>query len=342
MTEPFPSSSPHRHAGTSVQGIMLRVAAALVPGLAAYVFFFGIAILVQCLLAVACAVAVEAAMLALRGRPMRTFLADGSAVVTGLLFALSASPFVPWWLTLAGTAFAVAVAKHAFGGLGCNPFNPAMAGYVFVLLCFPAAMNAWPAAPDPGSAAPGLVDAVHIIFGAASVDAFSGATALNRMQTGLASMNMISEIRVDPVFSSLAGRGWEWVAAGWLLGGAALLAMGIISWQIPAGMLGAMIALATGFHLYDPELYPGPIFHLFAGGTLLGAFFIATDPVTAATTPRGRLVYGALTGFLVFAIRTFGAFPDGVAFAVLLGNAAAPVIDHFTRPRVLGEGMHGR
>lgn len=319
---------------------MLRVVAALVPGMALYAFFFGIAILVQCFIAVACALAVEAAMLALRGRPVRTFLFDGSAVVTGLLFALSASPFLPWWVTVTGTAFAVAVAKHAFGGLGANPFNPAMAGYVFVLLCFPVEMSAWPPAPGAG-AAPGAAESIGLIFGTASVDAYSGATALERLQTGLASMNMISEIRDDPVFGTLGGRGWEWVAAGWLLGGIALLAMGVIAWQIPAGMLGAMALLAGAFHLYDPALHAGPLFHLFAGGTMLGAFFIATDPVTAATTPRGRLLYGALAGCLAFAIRTFGAFPDGIAFAVLIANAAAPVIDHFARPRVLGEDVHG-
>src|SRR5690606_27379475 len=182
MTDAFPATSPHRHAGTSVQGIMLRVVAALVPGMALYAFFFGIAILVQCFIAVACALAVEAAMLALRGRPVRTFLFDGSAVVTGLLFALSASPFLPWWVTVTGTAFAVAVAKHAFGGLGANPFNPAMAGYVFVLLCFPVEMSAWPPAPGAG-AAPGAAESIGLIFGTASVDAYSGATALERLQT---------------------------------------------------------------------------------------------------------------------------------------------------------------
>lgn len=341
MTDAPPISSPHRHSGASVQHTMLRVAAALLPGLAAYVWFFGSGVLLHCLLALGTALCAEAILLRLRGRSPLPQLLDGSAAVTALLLALCIPPLAPWWITVTATLFAVALAKHAFGGLGHNLFNPAMSGYVFVLLCFPARMNGWPAAPGVADS-PSTAAYLAAIFGpGGGVDALSGATALARMQSQLGSMQMVSEIGMEPMFGTLAGAGWEWIAAGWLAGGVMLLALGVIRWQIPAGMLGALFLLGALFHVYDGDVYPSPLFQLFAGAAMLGAFFIATDPVTAPATPRGRLLFGALIGTLVFCIRTWGAYPDGVAFAVLLGNAAAPLIDRCTRPRVLGEHVDG-
>jgi len=341
MAEPI-FSSPHRHSGATVRGVMLRVGAALLPGLAAYALNFGIGVIIQCLLAVAVAIATEWLMLTLRGRPVAAHLGDGSAIVTGLLVALCLSPLTPWWITVLAVVFAIAIAKHAFGGLGHNLFNPAMAGYAFVLLSFPAQMNLWPAAPATVEHAPSAAAYFAAIFSpGAPIDALSGATALGHMKSQLGLMAMVSEIRTEPMFGTLAGSGWEWVAAGWLAGGVGLLALGVIRWQIPVAMLAALFAAGAVFHIYDSDVYAPPLFHLFAGATLLGAFFIATDPVTASTTPRGRLIYGGLIGLLAYVVRTWGAFPDGIAFAVLIGNAAAPLIDHFTRPRVLGEQTHG-
>lgn len=335
-------SSPHRHSGATVRGVMLRVAAALLPGLAAYVLNFGIGIVIHCVLAAAFAVGTEYFMLKLRGRPVALHLADGSVLVTALLLALCLSPLTPWWITLCATVFAVVVAKHAFGGLGHNLFNPAMAGYVFVLLCFPAQMNLWPAVPGVAEHGISLGGYTAAIFSTGSeTDAVSGATALGHMKSRLGLMEMVSEIRSEPVFGTLAGSGWEWVAAGYLVGGIALLFLGVIRWEIPVSMLGGLFAVSAVFHIYDPDVYASPLFHLFAGATMLGAFFIATDPVTASTTPRGRIVYGGLIGILAWVIRTWGAYPDGIAFAVLAGNAAAPLIDHYTRPRVLGESRGG-
>jgi electron transport complex protein RnfD len=157
------------------------------------------------------------------------------------------------------------------------------------------------------------------------------------MQTQLAGMHMISEIRAAPLYGSLGGRGWEWINAAFLAGGLALVILRLIPWQIPLAMLACLAAVSLVFHLYDPDVYAAPLFHLFSGGTMLGAFFIATDPVTAAGTPRGRLVYAALIGILAYGIRVFGAYPDGIAFAVLGANAFAPLIDYLSRPRVLGE-----
>lgn len=343
MTETPFVSSPHRHAGASVAGVMLRVAGALLPGLLIYIWFFGAGVLIQCLLAVSIALAVEALMLRLRGRSVPLFIRDGSALVTGLLFALCIPPFTPWWITLIGIVFAIAIAKHVFGGIGYNPFNPAMAGFVFVLLCFPPEMNTWPAAPGLLDHGISLGDSLRAIFlpGRGTVDALSGATALGHLKSRLGLMVMVSEIRADAIFGTFGGRGWEWVNAAYLAGGVALLVMGIVKWQIPTAMLASLVVVSAAFNFYDPDTYASPLFHLFSGATFLGAFFIATDPVTASTTPRGRLIYGALIGTLIYVIRVWGAYPDGVAFAVLIGNAAAPLIDHHTRPRVMGESRRG-
>ena len=340
MTNPLAISSPHGHDGSSVSRIMLIVVAALVPGMAIYVWTFGVGILIQCVTAIVFALGTEFLVMKLRGRDAIAHLKDGSALVTALLFALSLSPFTPWWITAIGAVFAIAIVKHAFGGLGMNPFNPAMAGYVFVLLSFPAQMNVWPAAPGTIETGPGIADYAAQVFttGEHDLDAVSGATPLNRMKSQLGLMGMVSEIRTEPLFGRLGGRGWEWIAAGYLAGGVGLLVAGIIGWRIPAAMLTGMFAVSLVFNIYDPDLYAPPLFHLFSGATLLGAFFIATDPVTASTTPMGRLIYGVLIGVLAWSIRVWGAYPDGIAFAVLLANAAVPLIDRFTRPRVLGEG----
>lgn len=335
MTEAKVISSPHRHMGLTVRAVMVRVAAALLPGILVYAGIFGPGIIIQCVLAMATAVATEAVMLRWRDRPLAPALGDGSVLVTGLLLALCLSPLSPWWATVLATVFAVALGKHAFGGLGQNLFNPAMAGFVFVLLCFPAQMNQWPGA---GTTTPGLGDSLSVIFvpGDTAVDAVSGASALNHMKSRLGLMEMVSEIRAEPIYGNAGGRGWEWIALAWLAGGLALLALGLIRWHIPAGFIAGMTLFSGMAWLLDGEVYPAPLFHLATPAAMLGAFFIATDPVTAATSDRGRLIYGVLIGALACLLRMWGAYPDGVAFAVLIGNACAPVIDRFTQPRVLG------
>lgn len=315
---------------------MTEVCLALVPGILCYAWFFGWGVLVQCLLAVVFAVFFEFAVLKLRRRDPGPFLRDGSAVVTGLLFAVSVSPLLPWWVSLAGVAFAIILSKHVFGGLGYNLFNPAMAGYVFVLLCFPAQMNVWPA---PGAASATLGEYLNLIFltSGTGVDAFSGATPLNVMRAQLGAMNTLSEITTGPMFGHFGGAGWEWVGLSFLLGGLYLLFRGVIKWHIPVSVLAGVFLSSAVFHLCDTDLYASPLFHLCSGGTLLCAFFIATDPVTASTTNRGRLIYGGLIGVLLYLIRAWGTFPDGVGFAVLIANAFVPLIDLLVRPRVFGE-----
>ena len=328
------SSSPHWHDGRTLGTVMADLCIALVPGLLCYAWLFGPGVLVQCVLAVAFALLFEFAVLRLRRLDPAPFLRDGSAAVTALLFALSITPLAPWWVCLCGIAFAVIIAKHAFGGIGCNIFNPAMAGYVFVLACFPVQMKAWPdlAARDAGA----WLDSIFPM-GYTAPDTLSGATALDELKNRLELMETVSEINTSPVFGLAGSAGWEWINLLYLLGGVYLLARGVIKWHIPAAVVTGVVLTSLPFYLYDPDVHVSPLFHLFSGGAMLCAFFIATDPVTASTTPRGRLIYGVVIGALICLLREWGAYPDGVAFAVLLANVFVPLIDLLTRPRVFGE-----
>ena len=334
-TPPF-GAPPNR-----VSRLMGQVLLALVPGVAALVWYFGWGVVVNLVIAGATALAGEALVLRLRRRPVGRTLADLSALVTAALLAVALPPLLPWWMTVLGTLFAIVFVKHLYGGLGYNPFNPAMAAYVLLLISFPVEMTRW--------LPPAMLTDVHLGFGdvlraiftgqlpdALTWDAVTSATPLDEMRTGLEFNRTISEIRASPLWGDFGARGWEWVGNWFGLGGLYLLWRRVIDWRIPVGVLAGLLLIAGLFWLYDPETVPFPGFHLFSGGTILGAFFIATDPVTAATTPRGRLIYGLLIGVLVFVIRTWGGYPDAVAFAVLLMNMAAPTIDQYTRPRVFG------
>lgn len=343
-------SSPHAARVNSVDAVMLQVSLALVPGTLALVWFFGWGVLINMGLAVVFAVGAEALVLKLRGRPVLPAISDYSAVVTALLFALTVPPTLPWWLTLLGILFAIVIVKQLYGGIGYNPFNPAMAGYVFLLISYPVATTTWlpPNLPEvldaQGLTALSFMDSARLIFTGAlppeqTWDAISAATPLDEMRTRLDLGMGIDEIRASsPLWGDFGGRGWEWVANWFLLGGLYLLWRRVITWHIPVSMLAGLLLASGAFWLLDPQTHPFPAFHLFSGAAILGAFFIATDPVSACTTARGQLIYGFLIGLLVFAIRTWGGYPDAVAFAVLLMNIAAPMIDHYTQPRVFGQG----
>lgn len=336
MTRQFEThGAPHVPAGPTVSGVMREVLWALVPGIAVNAWFFGPGVLLQIVFAVAFALLFEALMLKSRGRPLRPFLTDFSAVLTAVLFALCIPPLAPWWIAAIGMLFAIVVAKHLYGGLGDNLFNPAMVGYVVVLVSFPQILSAWPGAST------GLDAALAAILAGQSPspagwDAVTGATVLDAVRNGTAAGAAIPEIRLQPGFGRIAGQAWEWVALAYAAGGAWLLARRIISWHVPAAMLGAVVLFGLTGWLVDPSHYPSPVFDLLAGGMILGAFFIATDPVSGCTSDRGRLVFGAGVGILTLVIRRWGGYPDGVAFAVLLMNLAAPLIDRFTRPRIFG------
>jgi electron transport complex protein RnfD len=321
---------------------MLQVAVAMIPGTVAMIWYFGWGVLINMVLASIFAVTTEALVLFLRGQRVKPTLMDLSAVVTALLFAVAIPPTLSWWLTLLGVVFAIVVVKQLYGGIGYNPFNPAMAAYVFLLISYPVQMTTWLPPTMPSDNPLSFLDSLLLIFTGGlppslTMDAITAATPLDEMRTNLDLNKLIDEIRESPTWGDFGGRGWEWVGNWFLLGGLFLLWRRIITWHIPVSMLGSMILIAGLFYLLDPQIHPFPAFHVFSGGAILGAFFIATDPVTACTTKKGQIIYGAAIGFLVFIIRTWGGYPDAVAFAVLLMNMAAPTIDYYTQPRVFGE-----
>jgi len=332
--------SPHLKPRASVTRVMASVLLALVPGIAALWYFFGWGVLIHVILALLSAWCAEALMLGLRRRPIRPALGDLSAAVTAVLLAISLPPIAPWWITVSGAMFAIVIAKHLYGGLGYNPFNPAMAGYVLLLISFPKHMTAWSPPEGQGSSLDFIATLRWILLrqlpDGISYDAMTMATPLDAMKTQLGLQKAVAEISQGPIFGLFAGKGSEWVASAFLLGGVWLVWRRYAAWQIPTGILASLAVLSTLFYWYDSAHYTSPLFQLFSGATMLGAFFIATDPVTAATTPRGRLIYGTLIGVLVFVIRVWGGYPDAMAFAVLLMNFAAPTIDYYTRPRVFG------
>jgi electron transport complex protein RnfD len=324
--------------------MMLAVLYALVPGILIYTYFFGWGLLINISIAIVTALACEALVLKLRHKPVRHYLLDGSAVVTAVLLALALPPLAPWWLTFIGVAFAIIIAKHLYGGLGYNPFNPAMVGYAMLLIAFPREMTFWLPPLSAGHPLPGFLDSLNyslfqILPAGSSIDTLTMATPLDTVKTQLGLNRTIEEIlQQNPnLFRGFTAHGWDWVNLMFGLGGVVLIYMKVINWRIPFALLVSLFLISTLFAIPDPDLQPSPWFHLLGGATMLGAFFIATDPVTASTTPRGQIIYGAGIGILVYVIRTWGGYPDGVAFAVLIMNMAVPTIDYYTRPRVFGE-----
>lgn len=336
------ASSPHIHTSSTLSGVMYQVSLALLPALLAYIWLFGWGVLFNIILGVASALLSEALMLKLRGRPAGPALGDGSAVLTALLLAIALPPLAPWWLIVIGSAFAIIFAKQLYGGLGFNPFNPAMIGYVVLLISFPLEMTSW-LAPTSLNAQPlSLGATASYVFGGQlpptlALDGLTMATPLDTLKTRLGLEHTIGEILRAPVFGTLGGHGWELINGLVLLGGLYLIFKRLITWHVPVAMLGTLFLVSGLFHLIDPEHYAGPLFHIASGGALLGAFFIATDPVSGATSNRGRIVFGIGVGLFTFIIRAWGSYPDGVAFSVLLMNMAAPTIDYYTRPPVFGQ-----
>lgn len=343
------ASSPYTHNQRQTSRIMLLVSLATVPGIAAQLWFFGWGTLIQVVLAIFSALAAEALVLTLRKQNVGAILADNSALLTGLLLAISIPSFAPWWMVVLGTVFAVIIAKQLYGGLGHNPFNPAMIGYVVLLISFPVQMTSWLPPYEIARTVPGFIDAVQVIFSGHTaagttietlrigIDGVSQATPLDTFKTSLHAGHSVGQILQYPIFSGvLAGAGWQWVNLGYLAGGLFLLWQKTIRWHIPLSFLLSLAVCSTLGWLFSPATLAAPHLHLLSGATMLGAFFILTDPVTASTTNKGRLIFGALAGLLVWLIRSFGGYPDGVAFAVLLANITVPLIDYYTRPRVYG------
>ncbi len=321
-----------------VSKLMFQVLLALIPAVACLFYFYGWGILINLALSTLFAVVLEAAMLWLRKRPIKLFISDLSAVVTACLFALTLPPLVSWWIPLVGLLFAIVIAKHCYGGIGYNPFNPAMVAYAVLIVSFPLQMSQWPAASIGAVEWISLQQSMSIVFGSTPVnwDAITQATALDVVRTGLIADQPYSEIVQSPGFSWFSEVASQWVSLAFLVGGLYLLKQRVITWQIPASLLLGLAIVSSVFWLFDDAQFASPAFHLFSGATMIGAFFIATDPVSASTTPIGQLFYGTCIGCFIYIIRTWGAYPDSVAFAVLIMNMAVPVIDYYTQPRVFG------
>lgn len=342
-------SGPHAHGAVSVSRTMALVMLALLPATLFGVYVYGWPALNLLLVTVSSALFAEAVCLKLAGKPVRPYLMDGSAVLTGWLLAMTLPPWAPWWIGVVGALMAIVVGKQVFGGIGQNLFNPAMVARVALLIAFPLEMTTF-ITPKPllSADAPGFMQGLLITFGSGfQVDAVSSASTLEHIKTEIG-RHVPLDTALTPVFDTLTsfigympGSLGETSALLVLLGGLYLLYKRIITWHIPVAMIASLLSLATLFHGIDADTYPGPLVHLLSGATLLGAFFIATDPVTSPVTTRGQLLFGAGCGALVFVIRTWAGYPEGMAFAVMLMNALTPLIDHYIRPRVYGRDRKG-
>jgi electron transport complex protein RnfD len=322
----------------SVRFTMIKVMAALIPGTIAHAWYFGPGIWISLIWCSLLGIGFEAIALVIRGRHMQPALTDGSVLLTAWLLALSVPTLAPWWLYMTGMFFAVIVGKHFYGGLGQNLFNPAMVGYAALIISFPVFMTQWAAPASMANYVPNLSDAFNLVFvgGSITPDAYTSATILDSVKTAVRGGHIVADAFTQPIHGLIAGKGTELVAVMYLFGGMFLMTKRVFTWHIPVAFLAAIALTAGVLQGLDPTHNAGPLFHIMAGGSMLGAFFIATDPVTACTTPRGKLIFAGLAGFLTVIIRTFGGYPDGVAFSILIMNTAAPLIDAYSQPRVFG------
>jgi H+/Na+-translocating ferredoxin:NAD+ oxidoreductase subunit D len=343
-------SGPHTHGGEQVSSIMVAVMVALTPATLYGLYAFGWPAINLFIITLATALVGEALCLQIAGKPVVANLADGSAALTGWLLAMSLPPWAPWWIGVLGSLFAIIIGKQIFGGLGQNVFNPAMLARVALLISVPVQLTHWVAPVSLFSAsAPGFLESLAHTFGATipTADGFSSATLLGQIKTGLGQGQWMPQILADgyqPLKAALgseSGSLGETSAVLLLAGGIWLLLRRVISWHIPVAMLGTIALMASLFYMIDPQRHPDPGLYLMSGGLMLGAFFIATDFVTSPSTELGQLIFGTGCGLLVYIIRTWGGYPEGVAFAVLLMNAFTPVIDHYLRPRIYGRNIKG-
>ncbi|MBA6225083.1 electron transport complex subunit RsxD [Colwellia sp. MB02u-18] len=345
------ASSPHNHQQNETSSLMRLVIYATIPGIFAQWYFFGWGNLIHISLAVAAAIIAEFTVLSLRNKKITPQLFDGSAILTAVLLGISLPALAPWWISVIGSVFAIALVKQLYGGLGHNPFNPAMAAYVMLLISFPLQMTQWQPPLSLLAMDIQLTDTLAVIFSGYTpqgysveqirthIDGFTMATPLDTVKTNMTLGLTVVESMQAPTIGKHFGVGWEWINAGFLLGGLFLLSKKAIPWSTPVSFLLSLFVCSFIAFMISPDSNASTMFHWFTGATMLGAFFILTDPVSGATSVKGRLVFGALAGLLVFLIRKFGGYPDAVAFAVLLCNMSAPLIDQYTRPRTYGHDL---
>ena len=348
----FVSTSPHIKKNISVAKVMWVVFISLIPAFMHTVYLFGVRTLWVALAALAAALASEAAMELLFRK--KVTVSDGSAALTAILIVFNMPPQIELWKVALGTAFAVIVAKQLFGGLGYNIFNPALAGRAFLVASYPASMTSGWTAPKGG-----LLSISDMAFGvindpatAKFVETVTSATPLGAIKTAKAAISDpalkdTAVKAVDTLFSSgmtenaflgrIGGCFGEITALFILLGGLALIIMKIVDWRIPAGYLGTVAALSWAFGGIHGLFTGNPLFYLFTGGLMLGAFYLATDMVTSPMTRKGKWIFAVALGLLTFTIRTWGGYPEGVSYSILLMNIFVPLIDKYAVPRVLGE-----
>ncbi|VFP79484.1 electron transport complex subunit RsxD [Candidatus Erwinia haradaeae] len=344
------ASAPYARSNCTTSRIMMLVILAMIPGIAIQYYFFGWGNLIQILLSASIAIISEAIILRFRGYQIINTLKDNSGLLTATILGVSIPSLSPWWIITIGTIFSIIIAKQIYGGLGQNPFNPAMVGYVVLLISFPVQMTTWIPADNIKSFTHCFTETFHvIIYNYATpnktpliknlnVDGISQATPLDYFKTSLHEGQTAHDILEKPMYKNFLTQEscWRWINAGFFIGGIFLLVTRTIHWHIPVGFLASLTFCSIISYFYSPDHLLPPIIHLFSGSTMLGAFFIATDPVTASTTSHGRLIYSMIIGILTWLIRSYGGYPDGIAFGVLLANICVPLIDHYTQPRVYG------
>ena len=333
----FSQQSPFIQKAPSVTFVMLLVMLALLPGIIAYIFLFGLGVLLNLTIAIITALIAEYFVLKLRGLPVKLFITDGSAVVAASLLALSIPSIAPWWIIVIGTLFTIIVAKHMYGGLGSNLFNPAMVGYAVLLISFPAIMTKWPL-PISHLLDFNIGQQMETFFyGTKSlIDSVSSATPLDYIKTQIFlnkpfELNFTKGMPLNSYFNASII-----ISFCFLIGGIFMWIKKIITWHLPVTFLLSLILISAVFWIIDPSRYLSPLTHLVSGGTLLCAFFIITDPVSGPTTPKGKIFFAFGVALLVYLIRVFGGYPEGIAFAVILMNICVPLIDSLTQPRVFG------
>lgn len=318
------SLSPHVHGGDSVKKNMYGVCIALVPALLCSFYFFGLGAIAVTAVSVASCVFFEWAINKYMLKNPRPTVTDGSAILTGILLAFNLPSNIPLWIVVIGALFAIGVVKMTFGGLGCNLFNPALAGRAFLLISFPVQMTTWPL---PGQ-------------GFMNLDATTGATPLATMKLiakGEASVSDLGNSLTDMLIGNTGGCLGEVCAIAILIGLVYMLVKRIITWHIPVSILVTVAIFSGLLYMANPTTYVAPQYELLSGGLLLGAVFMATDYVTSPMTPKGQLIYGVAIGFLTMVIRTWGAYPEGMSFAILIMNAFTPLINNYCKPKRFGE-----
>ena len=311
------SPSPHTRSSVSTPNLMFGVIAALLPALAVSVYYFGIGTLIVTLTSVASCVLFEYLIQKFLLKQQPT-ISDGSAILTGLLLAFNLPSNLPIGIIIVGAAFAIGVGKMAFGGLGQNLFNPALAGRVFLLISFPVQMTTWPVPKG---------------FGTNYIDAETGATALNMMKNHFGSLPETTDMLLGQMGGSLG----EVSAIALLIGFAFLLFRRIITWHIPVTIFATVFVFQGILYLADPTQFASPVAHLLAGGLMLGAIFMATDYVTSPMSICGKVIYAIGIGIITVVIRNFGSFPEGMSFAILIMNAVTPLINTYIKPKRFGE-----